>query len=69
MRHVRSCIALLAMAFASCAATAGEMTADEAFKLLPAWEHGQPRAPLAFLELHIARATGDPQAKALQITT
>ena len=64
MRHVRAWAVLLTVALASSAAIAGELTPDEAFKLLPAWEHGQPRAPLAFLELHVARAAGAPQAKA-----
>ncbi len=64
MRHVRAWAVVLTIALPSSAAVAGDLTPEAAFKLLPAWEHGQPRAPLAFLELHIARAAGDPQAKA-----
>ena len=62
MRTTKISAAILAVALAS-SAVAGQMTADQAFKLLPTWDYGQPRAPLAFLELHIARATGDGKAQ------
>ena len=57
---VRACLLLSLLG----SAAAAEMTADQAFKLLPTWDYGQPRAPLALLELHIAKATGDAKAKA-----
>ncbi|NQT51839.1 ThuA domain-containing protein [bacterium] len=37
--------------------------AAQALAKLPAYDYGQPRAPLATLELSIAKASGDPQQK------
>ena len=63
MRVSKPAIAVLAVALAT-AAFAGQMTPEAALKPLPTYDYTQPRAPLAFLELHIAKASGDAKAKA-----
>ena len=57
-----SVAAILVVSALIASASAGEaMTADQAFALLKTYDYAQPRAPLSFLELHVAKATADPQ--------
>ena len=62
MRIVRLSFFVLASVLVS-SAVAGQMTPAGAFKRLPTYDYDQPRAPLAFLELHVAKASGDAKTK------
>ena len=66
MRLLVRIIAVAAVAWFVATASAGqapaEMTADQAFEQLRAYDDGQSRKALAWLELHVVRATKDPQA-------
>ena len=65
MRHVYAIGAMLGVLLLAAAATAPaeekptEMTVDQAFERLKAWDYDQPRAPLHVLERHIATSSGD----------
>ena len=59
------CLAVLCLlAMPAVAAQPSDVpTPDQAFDQLKSWDYGQPRKPLAALELYISRATGDPAEK------
>jgi len=63
--HMLMVIAVLALpAMPAMAAQPSDVpTPDQAFDQLKSWDYGQPRKPLAALELYISRATGDPAEK------
>jgi len=65
MKHVLLIGAMLVLAAhaAPAAEPAADLTVDQAFGLLKAWDYDQPRKPLTLLERHIATTSADPAKK------